>query len=271
MRVKSIRLSTPGSRSRSIGATGSSRPSLDTRSRPTVFQIPQDVVTDVERQLDQQTKKRTFDRKVARSTRIAKNSSTVRIANLPLPGKVDISAYIREEPKASSSKIEVDSESEDAIKSHVGDERPKPPTSDNTDSEPTSTKHNEVNQSSTSRSSFFPPALNLQPGTSPNPPTSEPGSSSSAQPPPAFGGIKLSLDPGDLSSTHTRSRAPVSGGSRAHHAAPRLNASPSPSPGGSGQPSISFFPPPSASGGNASATPKDGPKGFFSFSGYGQQ
>lgn len=256
MRVKSIRLSTPGSR-RSIGYSASSRPASDIRNKVFSFEIPHDVVVDVQRQLDQQDRKMTFTSKVAPVTRTPVTDSTVQVAKLPLPGKVDISAYLRDD-KASSSKTMTGAD--EGVKAVPADQRPSAAAAAGSTRTPNAIPSDDgkpgiLPVSSSGAAPAFPPAFSLTPGQSPSP---------------AFGGIKLSLDPGDLSSSHTRNRTAIAGSTRAHHAAPRLSASPSSEKSGT-TPAISFFPP--SSGGNqASASPstKNSPKGFFSFSGFGQ-
>lgn len=260
-RVKSIRLSTPGGR-RSLGPTTTSRPSMSTNTRPskaTAFQIPSDVTAEVERQMDQMEKP-TFIPKVARATRVSKNASTVSVGKLGMPGKIDISAFIRDDKKdVSVKKEEPESVSESSIAPHVKDERPKPGSS-------SSAADVKSDRSSTDKPTqpSFPSSFNLTPA-----PSSGTGSTPSTS---AFGAMKFSLDPGDLSSAHTRSRTAISGTSRAHHAAPRLSASPASSPSASTPPAISFFAPPKSGSGEAdSASGKAGPKGFVSFSGFGQK
>ena len=283
MRVKSIRLSTPGGR-RSLGptSTSTSRQSLSISARPkaTVFQIPSEITAEVERQLDQQDQKPTFRTKVARATRVGKTNSTISAGKLGIPGKIDISAYIRDDEKKEVfvKKEEEESDLGSSIAPHAQDERPKPGSSSssslplNIKSDPSSTGDPKVTQPP------FPPAFDITPA-----PPSSSGSPSPAPapaPPPAgFGGLKFSLDPGDLSSAHTRNRTATSGpGSRAHHAAPRLSASPATTPSASSAPAISFFAPPQQSKSdtpsnptNASGGGKAGPKGFVSFSGFGQK
>lgn len=246
MRVKSIRLSTPGSR-RSTGYTPTSRQTQDVRNKAISFAVPPEIVTDVQRQLDRQDRKLSFSSNVARVTRAGKTGSTVQVGKLPLPGKVDIAAWLRDDDSMASAKVEP----EEKISVIVTDQRPAPGSA----RAPSSAEIKADATTATASGSSFPPAFSLTPG----PTTSSPS--------PAFGGIKLSLDPGEISSSHNRSRAAVAG-TRAHHSAPRLNSSPSSEKSGY-TPAVSFFPPP---GGETSASPstKNSPKGFFSFSGYGQ-
>ena len=257
MRVKSIRLSTPGSR-KSLGPSSRQSLSLNTRPKSTTFQIPSEITAEVERQLDQSEKKPTFSARVARSTRVSKTPSTVSVGGLGMPGKIDISAFIRQEQEVV--KKEEEEQDSDSIAPHAKDERPRPGSSSSlADSKPiqspTGTSTGTVDQSPS-----FPSSFNLSPAANQ-------GGGSISGSTPAFGGISFSLDPGDLSSTHTRSRTSTSGSSRAHHAAPRLSASPASSPTASST-GPSFFPPP---GEVKPSSEKAGPKGFVSFSGFGQK
>lgn len=288
MRVKSIRLSTPGGR-RSLGPASNSRQSISINARPkaTVFQIPSEITEDVERQLDQQEHKPAFKIKVARSTRVGKTSSTISVGKLGMPGKIDISAFIRDDDKkevlVKKEKEEEDVDSRSSITPHAQDQRPKPGSSSSSSLPPNIKSDPSFSGDTTPTEPPFPPSFSLTPA-----PTSGAGSPSPA-PPPApvsapkgFGGMKFTLDPGDLSSAHTRSRTAVSGaGSRAHHAAPRLGASPAASPSASSPPAISFFAPPqsksdtsgnpNSANTNTGGNGKAGPKGFVSFSGFGQK
>ena len=77
---------------------------------------------------------------------------------------------------------------------------------------------------------------------------------------PAFGGFKISLNPGDLVPSHSRTRT---SSSRSHAPAAKLSST---SSGTSPASSVTFVPPPNPE------KPQDGsphPPGFFSFSGFG--
>jgi len=197
--------------------------------------IPTGIADDVSRAIDREDKKIVIKAKVARLTRAPKGG--LKIGDL---SKIDISSYIRDDEP--TIKKEPDTDTED-IKPRL-DARTKshPPVPD---------------EAPTISPSPF--SLNLTPAN-PHPPAVSP----------SFGGFKLSLDPGDVSSSHRQRSNP---GSRAHHPAPRVNlggASPSSETAGSAAPQgLSFFPPPSGSSTNGSAG--NSPKGFFSLSGFGQK
>jgi hypothetical protein len=182
--------------------------------------------------IDREDKKIVIKAKVARLTRAPKGG--LKIGELP---KIDISSYIRED--------------EPMIKKEPDTEDIKP-TLD------ARTKSPSVLPTVETKPQVSPFPLNLTPAA-PQPTAS-----------PSFGGFTLSLDPGDVSSSHRQRSNP---GSRAHHPAPRVNlggASPSSEAAGTASPQgLSFFPPPSGSSNNGNAG--NSPKGFFSLSGFGQK
>lgn len=260
LRVKSIRLSTPSGR-RSMGYAASGRPSVGPASKPVTFEIPKDVTAAVVRQLDLQDKPPKFTSKVARAPRVAKTATSINVGKLGLPGKIDISAFVREDAGTSSSPSEAKPEpltpSDVSTPVPIADKRPSPGSSKTSERETTQVT---PSISESAKPNTVPPAFSFSPA---------PGAGSPS--PAAFGGIKLSLDPGDLSSSHTRSRT-ATAGTRAHHAAPRLGLAPQGDKGGSSPPASSFFPPPASASSTASpSADKGSPKGFFSFSGFGQQ
>lgn len=252
MRVKSIRLSTPSSR-RTSYLPPPRQSSTAPRNKISTLDIPVDISDEVSRLIDREDKKIVIKTKVARLTRASTAAGAIRIGDLP-SGKIDISSFIRQdEPK-------VKEEPDAKVFTPALDSRVK--------SESSSTPQAPKDQKSTDTQSALPPAFNLN--LNPDP-TSTSGTTSS--PSPSFGGFTLSLNPGDLSSSHSRQRT-TTGGTRTHHAAPRVSLVASPSPLGEGTLSpttpVSFFPPPNGatSGGNGD---KGGPKGFFSLSGFGQK
>jgi hypothetical protein len=236
MRVKSIRLSTPGSRRMSTapGPRNSIGPGA---KKITTLDIPTEIADEVSRVIDREDKKIVIKAKVARLTRAPKGG--IKIGDLP---KIDISSYIRDdepiikkEPDTEDIKPILDARTKSQAQS------PSVPPTATIDTKP--------------QVSPFP--LNLTPST-PQPTTT-----------PSFGGFTLSLDPGDVSSSHRQRSNP---GSRAHHPAPRVNlggASPSEAAGTAPPQGLSFFPPPAGSSGSGNAG--SSPKGFFSLSGFGQK
>jgi len=250
MRVKSIRLSTPSSR-RTCYLPPPRQSSMAPRNKISTLDIPVDISDEVSRLIDREDKKVVIKSKVARLTRASSASGAIRIGDLPT-GKIDISSFIRQDEP------QVKEEPDAKVSTPTLDSRTK--------LESSSTPQAPNDQKSTDTQSALPPAFNLNPD-----PTSTSGTTSS--PSPSFGGFTLSLNPGDLSSSHSRQRT-TTGGTRTHHAAPRVNLVASPSPLGEGTSSpttpVSFFPPPNGatSGGNGD---KGGPKGFFSLSGFGQK
>jgi hypothetical protein len=194
--------------------------------------IPTEIADEVSRVIDREDKKIVIKAKVARLTRAPKGG--LKIGELP---KIDISSYIRED--------------EPMIKKEPDTEDIKP-TLD------ARTKSPSVLPTVETKPQVSPFPLNLTPAA-PQPTAS-----------PSFGGFTLSLDPGDVSSSHRQRSNP---GSRAHHPAPRVNlggASPSSEAAGTASPQgLSFFPPPSGSSNNGNAG--NSPKGFFSLSGFGQK
>jgi hypothetical protein len=258
--VKSIRLSTPNSRRTSY--IPPPRQSIAPRNKISTLDIPIEISDEVSRLIDREEKKVIIKTKVARLTRASPGSGSGAIKVGELSGKIDISSFIRqdepepavkEEPEAEVSTPMMDSRTESQSSSTPP--APKVPESSTTEVKPT-----------------LPPAFNLNLNTNTEQSTSSPS--------PSFGGFTLSLNPGDLSSSHSRQRN-TTGGSRTHHAAPRVNlvASPSPlgegtaAPTGSTPAPISFFPPPNGAGAGAASGSGDkgGPKGFFSLSGFGQK
>lgn len=247
MRIKAIRLSTPGGRS-----SYAPRPSIAPPATKTAtLDIPADVSAEVERQLDRadkrsSTKLKTTPR-VAPSSRAIKRS-VVQVGALPLPSKIDISSFIRQDEPV------VKQEPNTPISTPEIDLRVKP------------------NPAPAPSAPTLPPSFNLN--IPPPAPVSDSGTGSGPASP--FGSFKLSLDPGDLSSSHSRGRASTPG-TRTHHAAPRvsLNTTTSEDKGtGTTAPAVSFFPPPGTSMGQDSGTGgagKGSPKGFFSLSGFGQK
>jgi hypothetical protein len=201
------------------------------------LEIPTEIADEVSRVIDREDKKIVFKAKVARLTRAPKGG--IKIGDLP---KIDISSYIRED--------------EPIIKKEPDTEDIKPTLDARTKSQSQSPS---VSPTVETKPQVSPFPLNLTP-TAPRPPTASP----------SFGGFTLSLDPGDVSSSHRQRSNP---GSRAHHPAPRVNlggASPSSEAAGTASPQgLSFFPPPSGSSNNGNAG--NSPKGFFSLSGFGQK
>lgn len=233
MRVKSIRLSTPGSRRMSTipGPRNSMGPGAGRKI--STLDIPTDIADEVSRVIDREDKKIVIKAKVARLTRAPKGG--LKIGDLP---KIDISSYIRDDEPI----IKKEPDTEDIRPTLDARTKSQPPVPDE---KPT-----------ISPSPF---SLNLTPAN-PQPPAASP----------SFGGFTLSLDPGDVSSSHRQRSNP---GSRAHHPAPRVNlggASPSSETAGTAAPQgLSFFPPPS--GFSTSGNAGNSPKGFFSLSGFGQK
>ena len=199
------------------------------------LEIPTEIADEVSRVIDREDKKIVIKAKVAKLTRAPKGG--IKIGDLP---KIDISSYIRDD--------------EPIIKKEPDTEDIKPTLDARTKSQ--------------SESPSVPPTIETKPQVSPfslnlTPAAPQPAAS------PSFGGFTLSLDPGDVSSSHRQRSNP---GSRAHHPAPRVNlggSSPSSSEAVSSPQGLSFFPPPSGSstGGNTG----NSPKGFFSLSGFGQK
>jgi hypothetical protein len=201
------------------------------------LEIPIEISDEVSRVIDREDKKIVIKAKVARLTRAPKGG--IKIGNLP---KIDISSFVRDD--------------EPIIKKEPDAE--------------ISTPKLDARTKSQSQSPSVPPTIDTKPQISPfnlnlTPTAPQPTAS------PSFGGFTLSLDPGDVSSSHRQRSNP---GSRAHHPAPRVNlggASPASEIAGTAPPQgLSFFPPPSgssSSGGNAG----NSPKGFFSLSGFGQK
>jgi len=195
------------------------------------LEIPTEIADEVSRVIDREDKKIVIKAKVAKLTRAPKGG--IKIGDLP---KIDISSYIRDDEPI----IKKEPDTED-IKPTL-DARTKSPSAP-----PTIETKPQVS----------PFSLNLTP-SAPHPTAS-----------PSFGGFTLSLDPGDVSSSHRQRSNP---GSRAHHPAPRVNlggASPSSSEAVSSPQGLSFFPPPS--GLSTSGNAGNSPKGFFSLSGFGQK
>jgi len=196
--------------------------------------IPTEIADEVSRVIDREDKKIVIKAKVAKLTRAPKGG--IKIGELP---KIDISSYIRDD--------------EPIIKKEPDTEDIKPTLDARTKSQ--------------SESPSVPPSIESKPQVSPfslnlTPSTSQPTTT------PSFGGFTLSLDPGDVSSSHRQRSNP---GSRAHHPAPRVNlggASPASEAVSSPQ-GLSFFPPPSGS--STSGNSGNSPKGFFSLSGFGQK
>jgi len=255
MRIKSIRLSTPGG-GRGSSYAASSRQSLAPASMKTSsLDIPASVSSEVERQLDRAEKRSNIKVKSARTTQAA-SGSAVRSGDLPLPGKVDISKYIRQdEPK-------IKQEPDVTVSTPTTDIRGQPQVQSTSilASGPTIASPSPT-PSAPASAPTFPASFNLN--------AQQPSST------PSFGSFKLSLDPGDLSSSHSRGRASTPG-TRTHHPAPRINVSAAsladdkPSSAG-----LSFFPPPSGSkqdgGDGKGGSSSNSPKGFFSLSGFGQK
>jgi hypothetical protein len=235
MRVKSIRLSTPGSRRMST-APGP-RNSIGPGARKiSTLDIPPEIADEVSRVIDREDKKIVIKAKVARLTRAPEGG--IKIGE---PPKIDVSSYIRDD--------------EPIIKKEP----------DTEDIKPTLDARTKIQSESPS----VPPTVETKPQVSPfslNLTPAAPQQTAS----PSFGGFTLSLDPGDVSSSHRQRSNP---GSRAHHPAPRVNlggASPSSEAAGTASPQgLSFFPPPSGS--STSGNAGNSPKGFFSLSGFGQK
>jgi len=245
MRVKSIRLSTPGSR-RSIAVPRNSIGPGAGRKISTL-DIPTEVSDKVSRVIDREDKKVVIKAKTARLTRAPKGGIT--IGDLK---KVDISSFIREDEPT----IKKEPDSEVDLPTPTLDARTKPVTATPVDVKP-------------QISSPF--TLDLASPTTSTPATTTTGPQPAT---PSFGGFTLSLDPGDISSSH---RQRTNSGNRAHHPAPRVNLGGSPSDTTAVAPSspLSFFPSSSPSGagtgtGNAGGSGSS-PKGFFSLSGFGQK
>jgi hypothetical protein len=253
--VKSIRLSTPNSRRTSY--IPPPRQSIAPRNKISTLDIPIEISDEVSRLIDREEKKVIIKTKVARLTRASPGSGSGAIKVGDLSGKIDISSFIRQD------------EPEPAVKEELEAEVSTPMVDSRSKSQSSSTPP-APNPESTEVKSTLPPAFNLNLNTNTEQSTSSPS--------PSFGGFTLSLNPGDLSSSHSRQRN-TTGGSRTHHAAPRVNlvASPSPLGEGTGTAStstpapVSFFPPPNGAGSASGSGDKGGPKGFFSLSGYGQK
>jgi len=221
------------------------RNSLAPGRKISTLDIPTDITDGVSRVIDGEDKKIIIKAKVARLTRAPKGG--IKIGDL---GKIDISSYIRDDEPV----IKKEPSTED-IKP-ILDARTKPP-SPIQETKPQISPFS-LNLTSTSTSTTTTPQIV---STSPAPATS-------------FGGFKLSLDPGDVSSSHRQRSNPSA---RAHHPAPRVNlGGSSPSSDVASPQGLSFFPPPSTPGSasGSGSTPTGNaasPKGFFSLSGFGQK
>jgi hypothetical protein len=260
--VKSIRLSTPNSRRTSY--IPPPRQSIAPRNKISTLDIPIEISDEVSRLIDREEKKVIIKTKVARLTRASPGSGSgaIKVGNLPSSsGKIDISSFIRQDEPEPAVKDEPEAEvSTPMVDSRSRSQSSTPPAPKVQDSTEIETK------------TTLPPAFNLNLNTN--------TAQSTSSPSPSFGGFTLSLNPGDLSSSHSRQRN-TTGGSRTHHAAPRVNlvASPSPlgegtaAPTGSTPAPVSFFPPPNGAGAGAASGSGDkgGPKGFFSLTGFGQK
>jgi hypothetical protein len=212
------------------------RTSLGPGRKISILDIPTEINDEVSRVIDREDKKIVIKAKVARLTRATGRG--VRIGDL---GKVDISKYIREDEPV------IKKEPDTEVSTPILDAR-------------TKSQSPSVPAVDTKPSPF---SLNLTPA---------PQSTSST---PSFGGFTLSLDPGDVSSSH---RQRTNSGNRTHHPAPRVNLGGSAPDAGAGSATsatsptpMSFFPPPGSSGSASGNGAGASPKGFFSLSGFGQK
>jgi hypothetical protein len=255
MRVKSIRLSTPGAR-----RAPAVRQAQSGINKVSTLEIPTEISAAVERATDREEKfKLKLKVKTARLTRASSSTAAVKIGGLPMPGKVDISSLIRKDEPV----VKVEAEEIPEVPTTDMRAQAKPATSLAPVPVAASAAAPSQEQNVTAPSPF---SLNI----------SQPPNVTAPVPSPSFGGFTLSLDPGDISSSHNRQRG-ITSGPRSHHAAPKLNLS-----AGAGSPSdsttspvkpMSFFPPPGSNTSPNLGGGGDGksPKGFFSLSGFGQK